>query len=192
VAKPHLGLTATLLIMSAGDPAPTLGDDKDWTWAAERACPDCGYDPTVLVDAGLGAALRATSDRWSAVLRRLEVRRRPRPDTWSPLEYACHVRDVHRLFTERVRLMLTANDPQFANWDQDAVAVADRYWQQDPSEVTAQLAAAAEATAAQYDAVPADAWPRTGRRSNGAVFTISSIGRYHLHDVVHHLGDVRG
>ena len=26
---------------------------------------------------------------------------RPAPDVWSPLEYACHVRDVHRVFAER-------------------------------------------------------------------------------------------
>ena len=35
-----------------------------------------------------------------------------------------------------------------------------------------------------------DQWQRTGRRSNGSAFTVESIGRYHLHDVVHHLWDV--
>jgi hypothetical protein len=43
-----------------------------------------------------------------------------------------------------------------------------------------------------YAAVPADAWNRTGRRSNGSVFTIDTLARYHLHDVVHHLRDVEG
>ena len=28
-------------------------------------------------------------------------------------------------------------------------------------------------------------------RSNGTVFTVETLGRYHLHDVVHHLWDVR-
>lgn len=161
-------------------------------WSAERPCPDCGYDPSSVTDQGLAAALRATSDRWAAVLAGDEARRRPRPDVWSPLEYACHVRDVHRLFTDRVRQMLDAVDPQFTNWDQDAVAVADRYWEQDPPTVAAELAVAADAAAATYDAVPATAWQRPGRRSDGAAFTVSSIGRYHLHDVVHHLFDVRG
>ena len=35
------------------------------------------------------------------------------------------------------------------------------------------------------------AWDRRGTRSNGSVFTVESLGRYHLHDVVHHLWDVR-
>ncbi|MHB8274233.1 MAG: hypothetical protein ACYDC9_05635 [Dermatophilaceae bacterium] len=33
---------------------------------------------------------------------------------------------------------------------------------------------------------------RTGRRSNGSVFTIETLGQYILHDVAHHLHDVRG
>ena len=32
-----------------------------------------------------------------------ELRRRPDPATWSTLEYACHVRDVFRLYDERLR-----------------------------------------------------------------------------------------
>jgi hypothetical protein len=40
--------------------------------------------------------------------------------------------------------------------------------------------------------VPADAWDRPGVRSNGSEFTVESLGRYHLHDVVHHLHDVAG
>jgi hypothetical protein len=34
------------------------------------------------------------------------------------------------------------------------------------------------------------AWDRPGLRSNGSRFTVASLGRYHLHDVVHHLRDV--
>ena len=35
-----------------------------------------------------------------------------------------------------------------------------------------------------------DRWDRSGRRSDGARFTVASLGRYHLHDVEHHLYDV--
>ncbi len=48
---------------------------------------------------------------------------RPRPTVWSALEYGCHVRDVHRIFNERVGLMLGQNELHFSNWDQDATAL---------------------------------------------------------------------
>ena len=53
------------------------------------------------------------------------------------------------------------------------------------------LLAAADEVAASYDGVAGDDWGRRGTRSNGSVFTVESLGRYHLHDVVHHLWDVR-
>ena len=89
---------------------------------------------------------------------------------WSPLEYACHVRDVCRIFGVRATLMLTQTDPSFANWDQDATAVAERY----------------------FERVPADAWGRRGFRSNGSEFTVATLAVYFLHDIEHHLHDVAG
>src|SRR5699024_1835679 len=104
------------------------------------------------------ARLRATTARWVAVLGRAGVNRRPEPRVWSPLEYACHVRDVHRVFTDRVALMLGADDPPFPNWDQVPATLHGRYYQQYPDAVAAEVASAADATAAAYDGVPADAW----------------------------------
>ena len=118
------------------------------------------------------------------------LRDRPRPDVWSPLEYACHVRDVFRLFDERLHRMLDEDDPQFANWDQDETAVADRYGEQDPAIVAGELAAAAVAIARSFAGVGADQWSRPGRRSDGAEFTVETFARYFVHDPVHHLHDV--
>jgi SAM-dependent methyltransferase len=115
---------------------------------------------------------------------------RPAPTTWSPLEYGCHVRDVHRIFAERVRLMLAEDDPAFANWDQDVTAAEDRYDLQDPAVVYGELAEAARAMADLLRSVEDAQWSRTGRRSNGSFFTVDTIGRYYLHDIVHHLHDV--
>ena len=115
---------------------------------------------------------------------------RPRPDVWSTLEYGCHVRDVHRIFAERVRLMLTQDEPRFSNWDQDETAVTDDYASQDPVRVAAELSDAAAAAADIYASVQGDDWRRRGLRSNGSEFTIGSIALYHLHDAVHHAYDV--
>jgi hypothetical protein len=170
---------------------PIEPDVKDWTWVLERPCPECGYDGSRVARSDLGDRVRADAALWPVLLAAPDARERPDPTTWSVLEYACHVRDVHRIFGERLALMLGQDDPLFANWDQDETAVAERYDLQDPAVVAAELTAAAEAVASAYDAVPDDAWTRRGRRSNGSVFTVESIGRYHLHDLVHHAHDVR-
>jgi SAM-dependent methyltransferase len=173
--------------------APIEPDTKDWTWVLQRPCPECGFDAATVTRREIGAAVRDNAAAWQRVLATPEPQRRPRPGVWSVLEYACHVRDVHRIFAERVQLMLEEDDPRFANWDQDETAVADRYGEQDPAVVATELLEAATTVAARYDAVPAGAdalWGRTGLRSNGDEFTVETLGRYHLHDVVHHLHDV--
>ena len=174
----------------AGGPVPIEPDTKDWTWVLGRPCLECGYAAAAVDPRAVGDAVRATVPRWASALSRPDVRRRPEPAVWSPLEYGAHVRDVLRLFDERLALMLTQDDPLFADWDQDATAVADRYHLQDPAVVSDELAAAAATFAAAVDAVPDDAWNRPGRRSNGSVFTVASLLAYALHDVLHHLHDV--
>ena len=49
--------------------------------------------------------VRAAAAPWREVLARPDVAVRPDPVVWSPLEYACHVRDVLRLFAERATLI---------------------------------------------------------------------------------------
>ena len=165
-------------------------DTKDWTWVLERRCPECGFDAPAVDRDDLAERLRASARPWPQVLADPDCAVRPADNIWSPLEYACHVRDVHRLFEQRLGLILTEDDPQFANWDQDATAVESRYQEQDPQTVARELVEAAEAVADEYAAVTGDQWARRGRRSDGAVFTADALGRYHLHDVVHHLYDV--
>ena len=130
--------------------------------------------------------------RWRAVLRRPAVAQRPNDDTWSALEYACHVRDVFTLFVQRLNLMLTADDARFADWDQDLTALEKDYASADPSEVGPELAAEGHEAAESFAAVPEEDWGRKGLRSNGSEFTVLTLSQYFLHDVVHHLHDVNG
>jgi len=165
-------------------------DDKDWTWTLSRTCPECGITAGRIGAGDIADLVLAWTDPWPAVLTRTDVRDRPAAATWSPLEYACHVRDVCRLFEERLRSMLEEDGPTFANWDQDETAVRDRYGEQDPAVVAEQLADAAGALAARYAAVADGQWDRVGTRSNGSRFTVLTLGQYGLHDIGHHLVDV--
>ncbi|MCZ2264035.1 MULTISPECIES: DinB family protein [unclassified Isoptericola] len=172
-------------------PDGIVPDTKDWTWVLERPCPDCGFAASEIAPSDVGPAVRETLPRWRVALARPDVAARPRPEVWSTLEYAAHVRDVFRIFDERLALMLAEDDPAFANWDQDVAALEGDYAHQDVATLVAELDADGAAVAAAFDAVAPGEEERTGRRSNGSVFTVRTLGQYFLHDVVHHLHDVR-
>ena len=167
-------------------------DTKDWTWVLDDVCPECGYDARRVAAADVASRVRASVPVWRAALAAADAAVRPASDRWSATEYACHVRDVHRLYAERLELMLTEDDPAFADWDQDVTAVEERYDLQDPVVVSDELAVASEAMAAAFDPVAVDQWERTGERSDGAHFTVDTFARYFLHDIEHHLWDVTG
>ncbi|WP_078288045.1 DinB family protein [Mycobacterium sp. D16R24] len=169
---------------------PITPDSKDWTWVLERPCVECGFDPTATSFARIPDIVRDNLGAWQPVLAHPEARVRPDEQTWSALEYGAHVRDVFRIFLARLRLMLAEDNPMFENWDQDKTAVGDRYAEQDPQAVAAELAAAGEAVAAAFADVPESALQRRGRRSNGSIFTVETLGLYFVHDPVHHLHDV--
>jgi hypothetical protein len=169
---------------------PITPDTKNWTWALERRCPECGFDPADVRREHVGGMIRENAAAWPAVLARADVGRRPRDDMWSPLEYACHVRDVFRICDGRLALMLAEDDPTFPNWDQDETAEADDYPAQDPARVAVEIAEAGARFADRYDGVTAEQWSRPGTRSDGSRFTVESFARYVIHDPVHHLVDV--
>ncbi len=184
--------------MAADDDPPTdprngvVPDTKDWTWVLAEQCPECGFDASVVPGPKVADRARRNAAAWRVVLARPGARDRPAVGVWSPLEYACHVRDVHRIFGGRLARMLAEDDPLFANWDQDETAVRDRYGEQDPATVADELVAAAGVMADRFDTVAGDGWTRTGRRTDGARFTVETFGQYYAHDWVHHLHDVGG
>jgi DinB superfamily len=165
-------------------------DDKDWTWVLQRPCPDCGFVAAKVRAADVADQLEDVSAAFIGLLHLSDVAARRRPEMWSPLEYACHVRDVFRLYDYRLHLMLDEVDPRFPNWDQDVTAVEERYGDQDPRVVAHELRDAQRTLSDSFRAVTDDQWLRRGFRSDGAEFTIDSFARYLIHDPIHHLWDV--
>lgn len=175
---------------------PIDPDTKDWTWVLERRCDECRFDASALPATTVPAIVRGNVREWRPLLLaddgapRPGAADRPSADRWSAIEYACHVRDVFRLFDQRLEMMLTRSHPAFPNWDQDETAISDRYIEQGPAQVAADLEAAGLAIADSFDAVEGDQWQRTGVRSDGAHFTVETFARYFVHDPVHHVVDV--
>jgi hypothetical protein len=169
---------------------PITPDTKNWTWVLERPCPECGFDASTFAADDVAGMIRENTTAWPAVLEQPDVRQRPSDDVWSDLEYSAHVRDVFRIYLERLTLMLQTEDPLFPNWDQDATAVAESYNEQDPAVVAMELATAGEAIADAFETVHGAQWQRPGRRSDGEMFTVETIAKYFIHDPIHHLWDV--
>ena len=95
-------------------------------------------------------------------------------------------------FDRGLQLLPHEEDSLWANWDQDETAVESKYWEQEPATVAKELALAAVAILSSFAEVQGEQWQRTGRRSNGSVFTVDSFARYFMHDLVHHVHDVGG
>lgn len=156
----------------------------------DAPCPDCGLDTATIGRDDVPRLVRRAVASFRSALARPDATDRPSPAVWSPMEYGCHVRDVCVLFDARLRLMLTEDDPQFANWNQDDTALEQSYWEQQPAAVAEALAEAGERVASNFAAVHGEQWTRTGRRSDGAVFTVDTFSRYFVHDLLHHVHDV--
>lgn len=167
-----------------------MGDQKDWTWLLERSCPDCGFTASSATPATAATMLPALLPRWRSALERATVEERPEPGVWSVLEYSAHVRDVFEVFTARLELMLSEDNPTFPNWDQDQAALDGNYSGLDPELVAHDLVQNGLDAAAAFGAVADEDWNRRGLRGNGAAFTVKTMTGYFLHDVVHHLHDI--
>jgi hypothetical protein len=165
-------------------------DSKDWTWVLERPCAECGFDPVVYPRERFAETVRDCASAWTSVLSRDRVTERTNEDRWSDLEYGCHVRDVYLIMDGRLASMLAEDDPLFQNWNQDETALNERYDLQDPATVSAELTVAADQFAARIDSIAPNEWSRPGTRSNGSHFTVETLIRYSLHDLLHHQWDV--
>ena len=172
------------------DPGSLEPDTKDWTWVLERACEECGFDAAAYDRHAIPRGFRNNAQVWFALLGDSAAGERARPDRWSTLEYACHVHDVHRIYHDRVTLMLTEDNPAFADWDQDATAVERQYWRADPHLVSREVTVAFEAAATAYALPSGPEWEWPARRSNGSLFTARTLALYFVHDIRHHLWDV--
>lgn len=164
-------------------------DTRDWADVLETGCAECGFtgDEDVSTIPGY---VSASADIWDQVLTRPNADIRARPDRWSDVEYAAHVRDILDLFRERTQLIVSQSAPTLPNFDGDAVAIESDYRHQDPAEVAIDLRAAALAYAADLVQITDDQWDRTGYRSDGREFTVTSLTRYGFHELRHHLQDV--
>jgi DinB superfamily len=160
-------------------------------------CAECGFDPAELRPADTVVAIRSFGRRYRAPLTRALpgedldeiVRRSPGTGVWSALEYSSHVRDLFRVFDDRVRCALDGREPDEPVVDWEArVAAASPGLEREA--VAEDLDDAADSLATTLDELNADEWELPGLTGKGHEVTVLDLATIAVHEGSHHLLDV--
>jgi hypothetical protein len=160
----------------------------------DDACPTCGFSYAI-ARAAILEWLPSDVNAFVTVFRSIDgdaVRRRPQPDVWSPLEYACHVRDVLRIQLERVQLVAREHEPTFTPMGRDERVIEDRYNEQDPAVVAGEVEAAGRAFYDYLAALDDDGWSGQGvyNYPEPQLRTVEWIAIHTVHELLHHRVDI--
>ena len=174
------------------------GEGWQWARAQTERCPQCGHHPAAMERDELGPALVEQAAAWSAFLAQADessLRTNPAPGIFSPIQYAAHVRDIQRVYGDRILLMLQEDDPVFAQFNPDEEAW-NGYNELDRTALADDLDAQARRLAGILEGLePAD-WSRTMTRDGGHdgvyQFTVAGLASYAVHESHHHLLDADG
>jgi hypothetical protein len=159
-------------------------------------CEQCGFVYNESAAAAAGAAIRAGVADLAALMADgdADLRTRRARGVWSPLEYACHVRDVLLVQRERLLAARRKDQPECEPMGRDERADHDGYGQQDAADVAIQLRFAAQLFANDLVRLSAADWDRTVvyNYPHRQIRSLRWLAVHTVHEVRHHLLDVRG
>jgi hypothetical protein len=162
---------------------------------ARDRCGGCGFEYDLDEAPHAAAAIVSGCEEIAAILLDPgnDVRTRREPDTWSALEYACHVRDVLLVQRERVLEARRTDRPSFSTMGREERVGHDGYAEQEPEAVARQLVDAAQLFANVLHRLGPDEWERTVVYSYPveAERSLRWVAVHTAHEVQHHLQDVR-
>ena len=157
-------------------------------------CDECGfaYDLDGATSAGAAVADGAATIAGLMDGDGFDLRRRRHPQVWSPLEYACHVRDVLLVQRERVLAARRRRRPSFEPMGRDERVEHDGYAAQDPHDVARQVVDAAQMFANVLSRLGPDDWDRTVVYNYPAETerSLRWVAVHTVHEVRHHLLDM--
>ena len=158
-------------------------------------CDACGFTYDLSRADNAAGGIISEADELAKVLETggANLTRRPSPDTWSPLEYACHVRDVLLVQRERALLARRQDRPSLVPMGRDERVEHDGYNEQSPITVGRQLRDAATLFAGVLARLDDAGWHRTLIYNFPAPSErdLRWLAVHTQHEVHHHLTDVR-
>jgi len=177
------------------------GEGWEWPRAATDECPQCGMHPGAQPPETLGAMAVELAADWREFLMSADdeyLRTNPEPGVFSPIQYGAHVRDILRVYGDRVLLAVAEDDPEVPTFH-PSEEEWERYNHLDREELATDIEAQAERLADILDRLDDDAWERTVTRQalvagtdNVYRFTVAGIASYAVHEAHHHLLDADG
>ncbi|MDP9386710.1 MAG: DinB family protein [Actinomycetota bacterium] len=159
------------------------------------ACHECDFEYRLERAPVAGRAIVDAAGQLAELVRRgtSDARSRREPATWSPLEYACHVRDVLLVQRERVLMARRRHRPALEPMGRDERVDHDGYAEQRPDDVARQLGDAAHLFANVLSRLGDEDWERPVVYGYPAPAerSLRWVAVHTLHEVHHHLFDVR-
>jgi hypothetical protein len=121
------------------------------------------------------------------------LRLRPSPRVWSPLEYACHGRDMLLVQRERVLAARRLDRPVAVPMGRDERVEHDGYNDQQPDAVARQLAEAALLLSNVFTRLSSTDWERTVMYTypEQRQRSLRWVAANTIHELRHHLRDIR-
>lgn len=181
-----------------------MNDDPGSTPAVDGVCEQCGFDYDALGHDEVIEKLHSFGKRYHAPVTRglpgeaLDdlVREHPLEGVWSALEYVCHVRDVFAVQRERVAQVLAEDTPTLVPMGggigREALAVRNRYNEQDPVAAAEDLARNSATMAGALEVLTDDEWDRrcVYGYPTPTERDLTWLAHHTVHEGHHHLLDV--
>lgn len=171
-----------------------MAEGWEWVQIQAKSCPQCGQNPASARPTELGAAGVAESVAWRSFLLAADdnyLRTNPTIDVWSPLQYGMHVRDMLRVFGDRILLAIRDDNPTVPWFDPGAEGWR-RYNEMNPSDVAAEVDRQAERLAVILEDCQESDWDRRAMRDGVDSFTVAGMACFAVHEAHHHLLDADG
>ena len=139
-------------------------------------------------------ALRALPDHIEELVQGLSedaLGWRPSPGEWSIKEVCCHLRDSFEIDGERLRHILSENEPFLAAYDQEALARERDYQNESMPLVLAALRAFSGGLAYLLENLGEEEWQRTGQHEERGPISIAQYAQLLADHARQHLEQIR-
>jgi DinB superfamily len=182
--------------MENRDTGGMAGAQEGWDWVQiqREACPECGQHPGALPPQRLGGLAISSAALWRAFLEKADdesIRASPSAEVWSPIQYGAHVRDMLRIFGDRILLAVAEENPSVPWFDPGPEGWA-AYNRMAVSELASDIAEEAQRFSEIIDDRSEADWSRTAMRDGEDPFTVGGLACFGVHEAHHHLLDVTG